>query len=130
LGLESPKENCSPSPCTKQTLSKMEQAPLERAKRQRFVSILCRYPDCTLEEDEDELVVEQFKQRRIPLVVNSDLISVEWEKQALKRKGGYEHIKNNLLRPKDYGPDDLKAEKQVASSITQDDSESYKNITF
>lgn len=108
----------------------MERALLEQAKRQRFVSILCRYPDYMVEEDETELVVEQFKQRRIPLTVNSDLISVEWEKQALKRKGGYEHIKNNLFRPDDYGPNDLKAEKQVASSVTEDDSESYKNITF
>jgi hypothetical protein len=40
-----------------------EETALHRARRQLFVSILCRFPRFRVEEDEDKEVAEDFKQR-------------------------------------------------------------------
>lgn len=43
---------------------KMEEPVIERARRQRFTSILCRYPKFMLETDEDDNeAVREFEQR-------------------------------------------------------------------
>jgi hypothetical protein len=95
---------------------------VEKARAQRFTSIICRYPRFMVEDDEDEVLVERFHKRRTTLFWSAfKLISVEWERRALKRRGGYEDPKNNLFQPE--GVDDLQPVSPVAGGEGTDEGE-------
>ena len=64
-----------------------EETALDHARRQRFVSILCRFPSFRVEEDEDEAVVQNFQQRGMTLSIHQSNFSDLGEKCFEEERG-------------------------------------------
>ena len=77
------------------------QAVDDERRRQRYISVLCRFPEfyrAIIVYDPDDLV--EHKKRCISLHRLKRLTRVLWEDQALRRRGGYDKEENNVYDPK------------------------------
>ena len=69
-------------------------------KIQRLISILCRYPHFELaDHEEDTTTISVFEQRCIEPCHRSTLMTVAWEERALRKKGRYTVMTNNVHHP-------------------------------